>query len=1121
MTVINRFNVLLLGQFTICDGQSKRPFPPLRRKTRALLAYLIAVNAPCSRQALMDIFCQGTNSPARTLTLLLSRIRKQVDVLHISNSSIQFEPSAAQVDMAFFQQMLDGAIDEQRTDAIQTAVSLYHGEFLEGLTLPNAPEFELWLLNQRAHARHLLERGLDKLVRREIENGRFQSAIPHAQRLIHSDPLLEDAHAQLIWLYAQTGQREAALQQYAHCRALLQDELGVEPTDTLQKLHADVLSGKLKRPFSPSRPTLPAVSSAAADFVGRTAEYARLQAAWHDVQTGQGMTIMIDAVAGGGKSRLIAEIMRSLPKTAVYVGHCYESTHTLPYQPWLLILETHLQRLDDAALRHIPPTTQAYISRLLPAMTRRMLETAVSQTAVSIGSINEPARLFTAIVDFLSQAPTTSSAPCLFFMDDLQWADEASLRLFHYVSQRITRFSWLLIGTYRTEEAADTPALTALLDELARRDSPRLTLSPLTVEEIEALAAHLWPQLAVGYRGHIAAMVSQATGGNALFVTAVLQELATANHIPTAIPVPATVQELIQRRLRRLPQGGQQLLEALAVIGDGATRVQLQQISARGDEEMAQALEWGERWGLTQSNTETIPTSYHFHHDLVREAIYAALSPIRKQRLHHRAADWFARIAQRQPEAIQQEQAGRILYHAQQGEAFALLFHWSPIAAAHARRLFAYQDAMHALDTMRNAYEQLHFLPDFDPAIAEPLLFDQLIWWLRYSRGAGKSIADERAVLQQAQVILERHPTPMRTAQFQFAHADLVLDNDEEIVVKQDVHRQFLQLEEPSMAATALASAAAKLITMSQNKNGRLLYEQALIHYQQADDISGEVNCLTGLAWTAVNLGEIAVALRHSQHALAISQTQGDKLGEAQALFGLTASWTFYYVPDKIKTLATAAMVLYRQMGFQAQAIRPYLYVGSAHTLVGEWDEALAVYEDVLTQAIAFQDTWAAGWAAQLAGRIYLRRGKLAAAAEKLQQARQIRIGTGERQNQVSDLAWLGRLALAQGDTAAAMAHTEQSIAQLDAFHGEFYVWEQPDVLLCRAEALAAAGKMAAAHKMGQRAQSVLHQFSEQIDDPAVLRQFMEYELYVEVETAVFYPAKLSRLDSVAARKPS
>jgi len=145
----------------------------------------------------------------------------------------------------------------------------------------------------------------------------------------------------------------------------------------------------------------------------------------------------------------------------------------------------------------------------------------------------------------------------------------------------------------------------------------------------------------------------------------------------------------------------------------------------------------------------------------------------------------------------------------------------------------------------------------------------------------------------------------------------------------------------------------------------------------------------------------------------------------------------------------------------------------------------------------------------------------LAAAAEKLQQARQIRIGTGERQNQVSDLAWLGRLALAQGDTAAAMAHTEQSIAQLDAFHGEFYVWEQPDVLLCRAEALAAAGKMAAAHKMGQRAQSVLHQFSEQIDDPAVLRQFMEYELYVEVETAVFYPAKLSRLDSVAARKPS
>ncbi|MFT5194671.1 MAG: DNA-binding SARP family transcriptional activator [Candidatus Promineifilaceae bacterium] len=1099
MTLTNQFDLLLLGQFTICYGQEKRPFPPLRRKTRALLAYLIAVDAPCSRQALMDMFCQCTNSPARTLTLLLSRIHKQVDVLHITNSSIQFKPSSAQVDVAFFQQTLAGTLDEQRTDAIQTAISLYRGEFLEGLTLPNAPEFELWLLNQRARTRHLLERGLGELVRQEIENGRFQAAIPHAQQLIHSDPLLEDAHAQLIWLYAQTGQREAALQQYAHCHALLQDELGVNPTDTLQKLHADVLSRELKRPLSPTLPTLPVVPPAAADFVGRTTEYAHLQTAWYAAQTGQGMTMMIGAVAGGGKSRLISEMMRSLPETAVYVGHCYESTRALPYQPWLLILETHLQRLDDAALRQIPSTTQAYISRLLPAMARRL-----PQTAVSVGSIDEPARLFTAIVDFLSQHPSGSPAPCLFFIDDLQWGDEASLRLLQYVSQRIARFSWLLIGAYRTEEAADAPALTVLLDELAHRDSPHLTLSPLTTTEIEALSVHMWPQSAVGYRGHIASMVAQATGGNALFVTAVLQELATANHIPVTLPVPATVQELIQRRLRRLPQGGQQLLEALAVVGDGATRAQLQQISARGDEETAQALEWGERWGLTQSSVETFPATYHFHHDLVRKAIYAALSAMRKQRLHYRAATWFARIAHRQPEAIQQEQAGRILYHAQPGEAFALLFHWSPIAAAHARSLFAYQDAMHMLDAMRNAYDQLHFLPGFDPAVAEPLLFDQLIWWLRYSRNAGKSIADQRSALQQAQTILTRHPTPMRTALFQFVHAELALDNEEEIVVKQDVHRQFLQLGKPSMAAAALASAARRLITLSRNKNGRLLYEQALTHYQQAGDISGEVSCLAGLAWTAINLGEISVALHHSQHALTISQAQGDKLGEAQALFSLTASWGFYAIPDKIMTLATAAMRLYKQVGFQGQAVRPYLYVGSAHTLYGEWEEALAVYEDVLAQATAFQGTWAAGWSAQLAGRIYLRWGQLAAAAEKLQQARQIRIETGERQNQVSDLAWLGRLALAQGDTEGALAHTEQSIAQLDAFHGEFYVWEQPDVLLCRVEALEAAGERAAAHKMAQRAQSVLHQFAEQIDDTAVLRQFMEYELYVGVKTAVY-----------------
>lgn len=642
-----------------------------------------------------------------------------------------------------------------------------------------------------------------------------------------------------------------------------------------------------------------------------------------------------------------------------------------------------------------------------------------------------------------------------------------------------------------------------LLDDFARRDLPPLLLSPLATGEIEALAAHIWPRLAAGYRGHIAAMLAQATGGNALFVTAVLQELATSETLPSELPVPTTVQDLLQRRLRRSPQSSRQVLETLAVLGGSATLTQLQQISARSDEEVAQALEWGLQWGLVAVDESVSPTSYKFHHDLVRQAVYASLSTIRKQRLHGRVATWLARIAKRHATPSQQEMAGRILYHAQLGEAFDLLFQWAPAAADHARQLFAYPDAMHTLDMMRYAYDQLRFSPDFDLETAEPILFDQLVWWLDHNWVLGKSDEEEQAVFAQAQALLARYPSPMRAAQLQRIYAHTSLNFEEAIPLMLDVHDQLMALGELSQAAWALGIGAGYSITLSRNKDGRRLFEQALALLRQAGDVAGEVQCLSGLSWTAINLGEIAVALDHAQQALTISQAQGDRLGEAQALYSLAASWTFYHAPDKMEAAAKAAKSLYEQMGYYGRTVRPYLTIGAVHDVRGDWQTALSIYQDVLAQATGFGDYWTMGWAAQLLGRIYLSQGQLDATEEKLQQARQIRANSGERQNQVSDLTWLGRLALAQGNTGAALTHTAQAVAQLDAFQGEFYVWEQPDVLLCRAEALEAAGQTAEALAVAQQAQTMLHRFAQQIEDEAILAQFLAYPLNVRVETAV------------------
>ncbi|MBX0327491.1 AAA family ATPase [Oscillochloris sp. ZM17-4] len=1078
----------LLGAFRIAPEQ---PAPALRRKDRALLAYLAITGKAQPRRALMDLFCQGANAPARALAVLLSRIRTQLGAAALlgDDESVRIDEGLVWVDVAAFQGALGGDVASRPIAQLEAAVALYRADLLDGLALSDAPEFELWLLGQRAHMRHLQERGLMALIERHIAQGQLGAALGYARQLGQHNPLLEEAHGQLIWLYAQTGQRDAALRQYEQCRALLRSELGVEPTDALQRLHLAVMGGDLARPYHrEEKGTAPSAPLPAAGFVGRAAELAALHAAWRRAQAGQGGVIMIAARAGGGKTRLTHELTRHIPAASVSAGHCYESTRALAYQPWLEILESHVQRLDDATLQQIPPAAQSYVSRLLPGMARRL-----SPAAGASGVIDEPERLFTAVVDLLAHTPAGQPSPCLLLLDDLQWADEASLRLLHYVSQRIGRFPWLLIGTYRAEEAADTPALMMLLDDFARRAIPRLELGPLAAADIAALAGHVCPQLAPDGRGRLTALLARSTGGNALFVTAVLQDLAGAAQLPAELPVPAGVHDLVLRRLGRLPQSDRQVLETLAVAGDGLGLAQLQQLSARTEEETAEALERALAAGLVLAADDAAPVRYRFHHDLVREAVYATLSTVRRQRLHRRMADWLGRGAARRPLAGRQELAGRILYHALRGEAFDLAFAWAPHAAAHARQIFAYRDMMRMIGSMREAFAHCHLWPDFDPDAAEPELFDQLMWWLSYSWALGEPAAEETAALQQAEALLDRHPSPLRAAKLAFVRARMTLDYAEAIPVMLDAHRQFLYLEEPTLAALAMAEAASAAITLSRNREGRARYAQALALYREEHDGPGEIRCLAGLAWAALNLGEIALSIRSSQQALAISRARGDKLGQAQALLSLAAAWAFYCAPDMVEVFAAEARAIYEQIGLPLRAIRPALYIGAAHDMRGDAPAALAIYEDVLNQALAQQDTWVAGWAAQLAGRIELRRSRIDAAADRLGQARALRLQSGERQNQVSDLAWLGRLALAQGDVAAALERTAQAVALLDAFAGEYYVWEQPDVLMCRAEALAAAGLPGAALAAARRAHDTLRQFAAQIDDPQLLARFLAY----------------------------
>jgi hypothetical protein len=130
--------------------------------------------------------------------------------------------------------------------------------------------------------------------------------------------------------------------------------------------------------------------------------------------------------------------------------------------------------------------------------------------------------------------------------------------------------------------------------------------------------------------------------------------------------------------------------------------------------------------------------------------------------------------------------------------------------------------------------------------------------------------------------------------------------------------------------------------------------------------------------------------------------------------------------------------------------------------------------------------------------------GDLAAADYWLQHAYRLRHEHGEAHNRISDLAWLGRLALAREQPLAALEHTTNAVEQLQKLWGQAqtWVWELPDVLLCHAEALAAANYPVEGQHYLQRAYEAHTQFFQQIDDDQTRHAYSNYPINARLLSA-------------------
>ena len=249
--------------------------------------------------------------------------------------------------------------------------------------------------------------------------------------------------------------------------------------------------------------------------------------------------------------------------------------------------------------------------------------------------------------------------PTVLVLEDLHWADEATLDVVTLLAARIFSAPALVLASYRDDELDRTPALRVLLGELAR-GSGRLKLHRLSPSGVAALAEP---------SGLDAAELYKHTGGNPFFVTEVLA--AGGERLPD------TIRDAVLARAGALSEQAQRLLDVVAIVPGHAPLSLLQSLAPDLMDRLDECLASGT---LSASGT-----AVSFRHELARLAIEEAISPTRRLQLH-RAAVAALQIA-REPDSA------RLAHHAEGAQDADGVLRWAPLAAERAAASGSHREA--------------------------------------------------------------------------------------------------------------------------------------------------------------------------------------------------------------------------------------------------------------------------------------------------------------------------------------------------------------------------------------------------------------------------------------------
>jgi DNA-binding SARP family transcriptional activator len=469
---------------------------------------------------------------------------------------------------------------------------------------------------------------LEELRRAVVEDrteAAMRSGLPvvgDCEALVATDPLRERPWLLLVEALAREGRISDALERYRRHRRLVDDELGIEPSEEMQLLQLRLLDGASFQvpPVDISTPAAGAVPDDTA-LVGREAEVEQLVTALDAVASGRVVWAVLAGEPGVGKTVLaqhIADVAQGRGMRVAW-GRCPEDGDAPPFWP------------IDELLRDLGGPT-------------------LDGLGIGDEGLGEQARtfrLYEAVGAVLDAASATK--PVVLVVDDLQWADAATVRLLSFLASRTTTRSLLVVATLRAGEDQQTAgSLLAALTRFAQL--ARLQVSPLDRRSLAQLARGMGADL----DAEAAERLWERTSGNPFYATELLR-LPAGEWLADRADVPPGVRDVVRRRLDRLGREVVELLIVGAAIGLEFDLELLLEATDRPLDDLLTQLDAAIEAQLLEGQAGR----FRFTHALVRDTLMSDLTFLGQQRLHARLADALESL----PDARRRLRAGEMARH--------------------------------------------------------------------------------------------------------------------------------------------------------------------------------------------------------------------------------------------------------------------------------------------------------------------------------------------------------------------------------------------------------------------------------------------------------------------------